>query len=337
MAEFESAPTAPLAFIPPSPRPSFRHIDRVRFERAKRGPNPADAYWLAESALLAYARPEGRRWYAQADREFGLAFAHPKARATDVSVSHGAGKDRGANWYLISAKEFNLLVFRGSEVFGHINDTQQFGQILKDWVLTNGRFLPGAVGQDVGAHTGFVAAYREVEKPIRTALRNATNPNARLFITGHSLGGAMAVLASGNLRGSFGLITCYTFGAPRVGDRGLVQALDGLEIYRYELGEDLVTRVPPRGFGYRHYPADATHFDQVLAKASSSSDGMFSDVWYALNLGLFKFTSVVSLVEQLADGQLDAAALAALRPIVDHAPVLYAIATYNDWLRSMEG
>lgn len=332
MPAFETEPANPFALIPPSRRTSFKHADKVPFRRAMTGASKADAYWMAEAALLAYARPEGTRWYAHASKAFKTAFSAPLADATRVSVRHGAGRKRGTNWYLISANEFNLLVFRGSEVPGQINDAPQFGQVLKDWVVTNAQFLPSNLGGGARAHEGFAEAYAEVAPAIDKALRAAPDPNARLFITGHSLGGAMAVLAAANLQHSFGAITCYTFGAPRVGDREFARVLSGIALFRYELGDDLVTRVPPRAFGYQHYPMTAIHYKNVTSGSTTRWDIPLSDIWYSLSLGYMQLKSASgTILEQIANDELSKAALSALRPLVDHAPVLYAIAAYNDW------
>ncbi|WP_170113330.1 lipase family protein [Ahniella affigens] len=334
MPAFEKEPANPFALIPPSRRESFKHRDEVPFRRVVAGPSKADAYWMAEAALLAYARPEGNRWFAHASKAFKTAFSAPLADATKVSVRHGAGRKRGTNWYLISANEFNLLVFRGSEVPGQINDLPQLGQVLRDWVVTNAQFLPSHLGNGARAHEGFTEAYAEVAPAIDKALRESVNPNARLFITGHSLGGAMAVLAAASLQNFFGTITCYTFGAPRVGDRGFARMLANVAMFRYELGDDLVTRVPPRAFGYQHVPMTAIHYNSVDSGSTTRWDIPLSDTWYSLSLGYMQLKSASgTILDQVADKQLSKAALSALRPLVDHAPVLYAIAAYNDWVR----
>lgn len=53
--------------------------------------------------------------------------------------------------------------------------------------------------------------------------------SAKLFLTGHSLGGAMASLAAPDIKDNFGGISAfYTFGQPRVGNPQFARYLDGV-------------------------------------------------------------------------------------------------------------
>jgi hypothetical protein len=86
----------------------------------------------------------------------------------------------------------------------------------------------------------------------------ARAPLERLFLTGHSLGGAMAVLAAAKIvrdappdirRAVRGV---YTFGQPAVGDAQFAAAygaLFGDRLYRHEYAKDAVPRLPPRSSG----------------------------------------------------------------------------------------
>lgn len=90
-------------------------------------------------------------------------------------------------------------------------------------------------------HSGFNQAFRSVEIQIRDHLRDLRN--VPLYITGHSLGGALAILATWYLH-SDTLAACYTFGSPRVGDTGLMNHFR-TPIYRIVNGADPVPFVPP--------------------------------------------------------------------------------------------
>jgi hypothetical protein len=72
-----------------------------------------------------------------------------------------------------------------------------------------------------------------------------------VYITGHSLGGALSVVFAaalvndGRAKQIGGV---YTFGQPRVGDADLCKSLDAVirdRVFRYVAGDDLVPRVPP--------------------------------------------------------------------------------------------
>lgn len=103
-----------------------------------------------------------------------------------------------------------IVAFRGS-------------QNVENWV-TNLDFVktnyPAAKGAEV--HEGFYKAYQGVQTQILQAVRNALalDRQAAFFVTGHSLGGALATLAALDLKSTFptAKMTMYTYGCPRVGN-----------------------------------------------------------------------------------------------------------------------
>ena len=122
---------------------------------------------------------------------------------------------------------------------------------IKDW-MTNLDIKPVPIkdprtGAIIGTmHKGFHDAYRSVHDDISNRLEG--HEDLPLYITGHSLGGALAVVATW-FQSSQRLAACYTFGAPRVGDQGLIDCFK-TPIYRIVNGPDPVTLVPPSGFGH---------------------------------------------------------------------------------------
>ena len=84
----------------------------------------------------------------------------------------------------------------------------------------------------------------------------ATGRHRPLFLTGHSLGGAMATVAAAKLvLEDRPFSSVYTFGQPRVVKRQTAQFLNsecGSRFFRFQNNEDLVTRVPSRLMGYSH-------------------------------------------------------------------------------------
>lgn len=101
---------------------------------------------------------------------------------------------------------------------------------------------------DAGAHRGFrdgaIAAVGAVSAQI--------GPSA-FYLTGHSLGGAIAAMAS--LMLPTPPVGIYTFGMPRPGNVAYRDAYNprlGDRTYRFVYGDDLVPKVPPSAFGFRH-------------------------------------------------------------------------------------
>lgn len=129
---------------------------------------------------------------------------------------------------------FAIIAFRG---------TQQ----IKDWLSNvDANKVPiksprAQQDRELGkVHRGFHNAYQSVHPQILKHLEGLEA--LPIYITGHSLGGALATLATWYLSGDK-LAACYTFGAPRVGDKGLSD-LFHTPIYRINNGADPVPFVP---------------------------------------------------------------------------------------------
>ncbi|MDJ0818804.1 MAG: lipase family protein [Desulfobacterales bacterium] len=125
---------------------------------------------------------------------------------------------------------------------------------VEDW-LTDAKAVPTEVGK-ARVHTGFREALMDKQDAQgKTALervkeildtQDAKDNNGEalpLFITGHSLGGALALLttveAAKDVNGA-----CYTYGAPRVAN---YEYFEGLKtpVFRIVNSADIVPRVPP--------------------------------------------------------------------------------------------
>jgi len=142
-----------------------------------------------------------------------------------------------------------ILCFRGT---AGVSDIAQDGQIA----LVPFRNL-GLI------HFGFRNAFDSVYAEIEATLEQWSGMGRTLWITGHSLGGALALLAAAHLRFPADptktlprpIAGLYTFGQPRVGTANFCQACDanfGSYYFRYVNNEDIVTRIPPRELGYWH-------------------------------------------------------------------------------------
>jgi hypothetical protein len=79
----------------------------------------------------------------------------------------------------------------------------------------------------------------------------------RLFVTGHSLGAALSVLATFRLKGEANVTAdaVYTFGLPRVGGTSFgdtYEPIFGPRTFRLVNGDDPVPSIPPSFLGYLH-------------------------------------------------------------------------------------
>lgn len=117
------------------------------------------------------------------------------------------------------------------------------------------------LGESVRLHRGFFDAVLECFDEVVERLRVMNNaPHVPVYVTGHSLGGAMAAIFHAQLDGSrhpFGhrrrhsispAISCYTFGMPRYGDTS-AKALLPQPFHTFnEL--DAIPTLPPKLFGF---------------------------------------------------------------------------------------
>jgi Lipase (class 3) len=134
---------------------------------------------------------------------------------------------------------FAVLAFRGTK-----------GKELLDIDL-NFRLvpLPGVAG--VMVHCGFLEVFSRCKGEIEAAVNEGVSPTLGLYITGHSLGGALAQIASAALNRD-NLAACYTFGSPRVGTAGFDEQVK-CPHYRVINNWDLVPALPVASFrGYSH-------------------------------------------------------------------------------------
>lgn len=95
----------------------------------------------------------------------------------------------------------------------------------------------------IRTHSGFREAYNHVADDIKTELTQINDYT--LYITGHSLGGALAILATRDLEKEFpNCAACYTYGSPRVGNDSLYEPVK-TPIYRIVNRADMVPNMPP--------------------------------------------------------------------------------------------
>ncbi|WP_417789243.1 lipase family protein [Terasakiella pusilla] len=95
----------------------------------------------------------------------------------------------------------------------------------------------------VKVHPGFWQAFEAVRPDIETTLSQSALKDLPLYITGHSLGGAIAIVATYVLA-SDRIAACYTFGAPRVGNMEFGQSIK-VPIYRFINANDIVPHLLP--------------------------------------------------------------------------------------------
>lgn len=214
------------------------------------------AAWLAGHAALAYegfARIARRLEAAGFERVLFF-----RAGGTHAYLARGRSDTGRPIW---------VLAFRGTEAdYNDILVDVTFFRRTADYAeqyRTHGGFLTslqgvwGSWGPPEALDDITIDAELRGPPGISEALSEELSPGDRLFVTGHSLGGALANLAAYYIDRDFGrrVTLLCTFGAPRVLDARMAASVDGdapFSAWRFVNGADIVTRVPPRLFGFRH-------------------------------------------------------------------------------------
>lgn len=139
--------------------------------------------------------------------------------------------------FIIQSEDRIIIAFRGtSSTTDWISDAiarQRKYKCVKETGLT---------------HVGISDIYYSAREQILSSLRRLSKKKA-LIITGHSLGGALAVLCAIDVVGNseFSSPTLYTYGAPRVGNpvfaKAFTSAVD--QCYRINNRFDIVPHLPP--------------------------------------------------------------------------------------------
>ena len=118
---------------------------------------------------------------------------------------------------------------------------------VKDW-LTDANAKPVVEKMNhYRIHSGFYQAYKLVEQDIQDRLnspeaKDSSGNPLPVFITGHSLGGALALTMTRYMAAN-SAGACYTFGAPRVADYRFFERVK-TPVYRVVNSSDIVPNVP---------------------------------------------------------------------------------------------
>ncbi|KAF7721090.1 hypothetical protein EC973_005420 [Apophysomyces ossiformis] len=155
------------------------------------------------------------------------------------------------NGYIIRSDEKKQidLAFRG---------TNSFRNFVADFDFLSITYPP-VKGAKV--HGGFYKAYLEVAEKVITNMRKQLDeyPDYKVVVTGHSLGGAFAVLGAMDLyqrdaRFTKSNMKIYTYGGPRVGNPDFAYYVTGtgIDLFRTVNNRDIVPHLPPQSFGFLH-------------------------------------------------------------------------------------
>ncbi|KAG4909771.1 hypothetical protein JHK87_055887 [Glycine soja] len=184
-----------------------------------------------------------------------------------------------------SARRRLVVAFRGTE-------QTQWKDLRTDLMLVPAGLNPERIGgdfkQEIQVHSGFLSAYDSVRTRIISLIRLAIGyvddhseslHKWHVYVTGHSLGGALATLLALELssnqlakRGAIS-ITMYNFGSPRVGNKRFAEVYNERvkDSWRVVNHRDIIPTVP-RLMGYCHVERPVFLAAGVLRHALESKD-----------------------------------------------------------------
>ena len=197
---------------------------------------PANALGAAYAARLAYLSPAKCQAQALAWGFDRFAFLEQKDRKNRLLDTQA---------FVAGTDEMILVSFRGTEP-----------SKATDW-LTDLDALMRPLDGGGYVHKGFYDALDVVYADLLDTLKRFQDKAQALWITGHSLGAALATLAATRIfmqerRPVYGV---HTFGQPRTGDVAFGNRYDtelGDKTWRFVNNRDIVTRLPPRELFYAH-------------------------------------------------------------------------------------
>ena len=275
----------------------FKDCDKLPFRYQADHFDMVNAWWLIEACVLVYADPEFVTEKFQANAGF-----------TDVKFF----EDNTTQCFVASNARYAIVAFRGSEGRLREGDANP-GYIWADWI-TNFNFWPVQWDHGSKVHRGFKAALSEVWTELEDYISSLQKKNLKIWLTGHSLGAALATLAADRYGSVQGL---YTFGSPRVGDRDFKRDFK-VKAHRIVNNSDIVTKVPLSGM-FRHVgelkfidSAGVIHDHTDCGEEENDENpGEFKNIFNALSL----------TGKGVTDALLD--------PLIDHIPTFYAIHIWN--------
>jgi len=317
-------------FYPPE-KSEYEYFSRASSAPFAGSDNIVKAAWAADAAMLSYARYGPTR---MSDDELT---DHLSQAALKLEMRIGENpadwNSPGVQAYFASGDGFGLLAFRGTEV-----DDPSDVHYDVDILLVPEAEYRGALSPRLGhlaliehllapclVHRGFQTALNRVWDQVHSAVADyrSRESGAEICVTGHSLGGALALLTYSRFADP--LISVFTLGCPRVGNGGFrkrVTANPGRGHFRVVNQDDLVAHIPLESALYRHAPAGCYRFDKAGCLNYTEDDTVGVDLVILSEM-------LASLPEDCKTNPKVLADLPAPAGIVDHSVARYAMRVWD--------
>ncbi len=196
-----------------------------------------NAYWMAKLAKLAYIRKSKDDETPDEVKILNTL----KSEDSDFISVFGINNN-SAQGIIVEHTNYLAIAFRGTDE-------------IADWLDNLNAF---SLDRFFGSfHRGFFASFEDVWQPLFSEyMRLRAIKKRPLFLSGHSLGGAMASIAAAQLiHEDLPFSSVYTFGQPRAMNRATSRIFNAEcknRYFRFHNNNDIITRVPARAMGYSH-------------------------------------------------------------------------------------
>jgi hypothetical protein len=209
------------------------------FNEDTSGHTKSNAMWMAELSALAYHDED---YVEKQLKSWGYGdfiwITSPESENTDTVA------------FLATGPNHVVISFRGTSSLENLITDLTFSKV--DSPYGRGKI-----------HRGFMKAYASVQIALNSAVDDLGQGHV-LFVTGHSLGAALAQLAAYDLAAKGNDVAAvYVFGSPRVGNKDFASAYNQrLEdrTFLHINNKDLVTRVPPEWILFQSLGKRTNHF-----------------------------------------------------------------------------
>lgn len=163
--------------------------------------------------------------------------------------------------YVLTSSKHSIIAFRG---------TNRQVEVITDAIVLQKDYPISQYGK---VHQGFLELYQSLAQQVQEAAKTL-NPALPCYITGHSLGGALATLAALDLALQFpklkSRIQLYTYASPRVGNPDFATQHSHLlpNCYRVVNLGDTVPLTPP----FEVYGSQYSHVGQMWSFLANTGD-----------------------------------------------------------------
>ena len=247
---------------------AYYHIPQWEIDGKKRAKLiPCEAY----RALIARGRPiDLNALFPQLDLPKGFAIA-----------------DRGVVAVGLAFNRLLFIGFRGTQFLfdWRINLRAKLAPVSARFRMRAPFTFSTIAGQ---LHAGFAEEAMRISTRVHDAIRSSDlGPIDHVFLTGHSLGGAVAAISDNFIK--VASTSVCIFGAPRYSDLSAYITLPDGPPTQVRRPGDAIPTVPPKAFGYADHPYEFTtagvEYIEPIAYASQFGDLVR---WWRFILGRFE-------------------------------------------------